>query len=107
VRGPIVQLDKLVTQIQSDQAIRSYNKIHEPLSIRIFNPYDSQEHSSTGLNGQFVYSQFLIDCLVRMKSILINKNELISLLKKAYEGNSSQLSIIRESEEDYSCNKAL
>ncbi len=107
VIGPITSLNTLVDRIQSDYGRRSYLKINEPLSINIFNACDNPEHSSTNLNGQFVYSQLVIDCLVRMKSTTDNQKELISFLEKEYKDNSSQLAIVREFEENYSYNQAL
>jgi len=102
-----VQLDALVTQIQSDQIRRDHNKIHEPFSISIFNTSSCQDQSTTGLNGQFVHSQLLIDCLLRMKSNSIDRNELINICKNYYDGNLSQLNILNEFEQTYSPDKAL
>jgi tetratricopeptide (TPR) repeat protein len=82
-------------------------KEEQPLLINIFSTNDSAGKSTTGLNGQFVYSQLLIDCLLRMKSNEMDKNELISLCEREYEGNNSQLTILREFKHDYSSHKVL
>ena len=79
----------------------------EPLLINIFSTSDGAGKSTTGLNGQFVYSQLLIDFLLRMKSNERDKNELISVLKKEYIGNRSQLTILRDFQRDYSPNNVL
>jgi tetratricopeptide (TPR) repeat protein len=63
--------------------------------------------SAAEINGQFVFSQVLIDCLLRLKSSDTEKDELISCCRKEYENNSSQLKTLREFEEDYSSNKVL
>jgi tetratricopeptide (TPR) repeat protein len=82
-------------------------KEEQPLLINTFSTSDNAGKSTTGLNGQFVYSQLLIDCLLRMKSNEIDKNELISLCEKEYEGNNSQLNVLREFKHDYSPRKVL
>jgi tetratricopeptide (TPR) repeat protein len=81
--------------------------VQEPLSINIFSTSDDAGTSTTGLNGQFVYSQLLIDCLLRMKTNETDNNKLISLCEKEYEGNNGQLSIVREFQRDYSPDKVL
>jgi hypothetical protein len=45
------------------------------------------EQSTTGLNGQCVHSQILIDLLLRMQYNRTDNNELISLCKETYKGN--------------------
>lgn len=75
----------------------------EPLSITVFNI----GKSTTGVNGQFVFSQVLIDCLLRMKSNRRDIDELISLCETEYDGNNTELNKIREFQKNYSSNKAL
>jgi hypothetical protein len=83
-----VRLDELVVQIQSDQKKQTHNERNESLAFSIFNANASiHEQSTTGLNGQFLHSQLLIDCLIRMKPTAIDKNELISLCKMQYKRN--------------------
>src|SRR3984957_19119886 len=108
VKGVIVQLDELVAQIRSDQEKRSHSKSDESLAFSIFYATAAGHGQSTsGLNGQFVHSQLLIDCLIRMKSTSTDKNELISLCKDEYKGNKTELKIVREFEQDYSLDRAL
>ena len=102
-----MQLEAIVTQILTDQAIRVRNKVDEPLSINIFNTTNEKEQSTNEINGQFVYSQLLIDCLLRMPSTSTDKDELIDLCKKQYKDNATELAIIVEFERDYSSNRAL
>ncbi|CAF4702692.1 unnamed protein product, partial [Rotaria socialis] len=78
--------------------------VEEPLSINIFTTGGS---STTGVNGQFVFSQILIDCLLRLKTTKVDKKELIDHCKQQYQGNSDELSNLREFAEDYSPEKAL
>ncbi|CAM4837065.1 unnamed protein product [Rotaria magnacalcarata] len=107
VKGIGMQLNGLVDQIRSDQTTRTRTKVDEVFSINIFNTKSHQEKSTTGLNGQFVYSQLLIDRLLSMKPKATDRNEFISLSKTYYKDNSSELSIIQEFEKDYLPNRAL
>jgi tetratricopeptide (TPR) repeat protein len=101
----IIKSKDLVNQIQSDQTKRIKKKTDETLSINIFNTDRGQ--STTGLNGQFIHSQLLIDCLLRMKESTIEKNDLISLCKEQYKGNPHELSIINDFEKNYTSYRAI
>ncbi|CAF4097165.1 unnamed protein product [Adineta steineri] len=59
------------------------------------------------LHFQFVFSQVLIDCLLRLKSTEIDKNELINCCQNEYEGNSWQLNNLHEFEKDYTPDKVV
>ncbi|CAF1424083.1 unnamed protein product [Rotaria sordida] len=105
VKSVIVDLDELIFRITEDHKIQK--KVEEPLSINVFTTNSDEGKSTTGLNGQFVFSQVLIDCLVRLKSTQTDKTELINLCKTEYAGNHSELNNLREFEEEYSSNKVL
>ncbi|CAF2851206.1 unnamed protein product [Rotaria sp. Silwood2] len=107
VKSIDTQLNALVEQILSDQATRLRNKVDEILPINIFNANSQSEKSTTGLNGQFVFSQLLIDRLLRMKPKATDKTELIDRCKKFYKDNSSELAIVQEFEKDYVSDRAL
>ncbi|CAF3746194.1 unnamed protein product [Rotaria sp. Silwood1] len=107
IKSVCAQLNALVDQILSDQTKRSRNKVDEFLTINIFNTTSHEEKSTTGLNGQFVHSQLLIDRLLGMKPKETDKNELINLCKKFYKDNPSELAIIHEFEKDYLPDRAL
>lgn len=94
----------LVTDILSHQ---NRNQTSEVLSFHIFNTNESPEQSTTGLNGQFLHAQLLIDCLLRLKSTSVDKNEFLEMVYNEYQGNSSVLTIIHEFERDYSSERAL
>ncbi|CAF5046846.1 unnamed protein product, partial [Rotaria sp. Silwood1] len=98
-------------QIQSDHFKRIENKVDEPFIINIskFNNNNNNiiDKSTKELNGEFLYSQLLMDCLLRMKSNLTDKNEFINLCKKFYENNSKELNLIKEFEKNYSSNQVL
>lgn len=102
MKGVFVQLAELIAQIQSDQTKRNTNNIDDTLPFNIFNTNFVQEQSTIGMNGQFVHSQLLIDCLIRMKSTTATKSELIALCKNQYQDNTAQLNILDEFEQNYS-----
>ena len=87
VKGIHNQLDTLIAQIQCDQMRRMPNTVNEPLQMSIYNTKINSEKSTSGLDGGFVHSQLLIDCLLRMPPISTDKDEFISLCLKEYEGN--------------------
>ncbi|CAF1102523.1 unnamed protein product [Adineta steineri] len=97
----IVGIDELVSRIKADFKIQM--KEEEPLPIDKL----TTGKSTTEINGQFVFSQVLIDCLLRLKSNESDRYELISCLKREYEGNNSELDKLVEFEKEYTSNKAL
>jgi tetratricopeptide (TPR) repeat protein len=105
VKSVIVKSDQLISQITAHHKI--HKKVEEPLSINIFTTNVSEGKSTTGLNGQFVFSQVLIDCLLRLKYTQTDKIEFINLCKTEYEDNHNELNNLREFEEEYSSNKVL
>lgn len=105
MKGVIVKPDELVSRIQDDH--KKEKKVQEPLPINIFITKPGANKSTTSVNGQFVFSQVLIDCLLRLKSTEIDKNELIDCCQTEYQGNKTELTNLREFKENYSSNKAL
>ncbi|CAF3576261.1 unnamed protein product, partial [Rotaria socialis] len=102
VKAVVTELGELIARIKADHKIQKI--VEEPLSINIFTTGGT---STTGVNGQFVFSQILIDCLLRLKTTKADKKELIDHCKQQYQGNSAELSNLREFREDYSSEKAL
>ncbi len=100
MKAIVVEIDELVSRIKADRKIQM--KEEEPLSMNMFTG-----KSAIDINGDFVFSQVLIDCLLRLKSNDIDKDELISFFKKEYERNSFELIALDEFQKDYSSNKAL
>ncbi|CAF3765586.1 unnamed protein product [Rotaria sp. Silwood1] len=84
VKAVVVELDELVSRIKTDHKIQK--KVEEPLSISVLNTSIDTGKSTIGVNGEFVFSQVLIDCLLRLKSTQTDINELINYLKNEYEG---------------------
>jgi tetratricopeptide (TPR) repeat protein len=101
VRAVITERDELISRVKRDHKIQM--KVAEPLSITMFNT----GKSIAGVDGQFVFSQALIDCLLRMKSNQTDRNELITYCKNEYKDKPVELCHIHQLEHDYSPNKAL
>ena len=59
------------------------------------------------MNGQFVFSQVLINCLLQLKSTEADTNELIQHCKEKYKGNVVELKNIDKFQKEYSPKKAL
>ncbi|CAF3088666.1 unnamed protein product [Rotaria sp. Silwood2] len=105
VKDVLVELNELIARITADHKIQK--KVEEPLSINIFTTNFGKGKSTSGINGKFVFSQVLIDCLLRLKSTETDKNELIDRCKQQYAGNKVELNNIDEFEKSYSPDKAL
>ncbi|CAF3583241.1 unnamed protein product [Rotaria socialis] len=105
VKGVEIDLDKLVSRIKTDHKIQK--KVEEPLSINIFTASADSGTSTMEVNGEFVFSQVLIDCLLRLKSTQVDTKELINHCKNVYEDNQIELSNISEFQQDYSPKKVL
>ena len=101
IKAVVVDIDELVSRIQADHKIQV--KMDEPLSIDIFSGGKSME----AIDGEFVFTQVLIDCLLRIPSIKKDKAELTSRWKKEYQGNQTELANVREFQEDYLPEKAV
>ena len=99
------KLDDLISCIKADQTKRV--KTEDPMVINIFVAGENPEQSTTGMNGHFVHFLLLIDVLLRMKSTEKDRKEFIALCKNEYQGNKSELTIIKEFEKDYSPSNAL
>lgn len=102
------RLDDLIKAISCDQNQRWLNKIDESFSISFFSSNADEEGQSTsGINGEFLHSQLLIDCLTGMESTPLDRDELIGLCKREYQGNDAQMKILYEFETNYTASDAL
>ncbi|UJR16763.1 hypothetical protein I4U23_003663 [Adineta vaga] len=105
IKAVLTELNELIFRIESDHRIQK--KVEEPLAMSFFSTTSSLGTSTTGVNGQFVFSQILVDCLLRLKSHPADRNELVEHLKKQYQGNPDEMNNLREFEEGYSSSNAL
>ncbi|CAF3426856.1 unnamed protein product, partial [Rotaria sp. Silwood2] len=105
VKAVVVELDELVSRIKGDHKIQKI--VEEPLSLNTFTTDSGAGKSTNTVNGKFVFSQVLIDCLLRLKSTQADTKELIKICKNEYEGNDKELSNLREFQKNYSSGKVL
>lgn len=98
------QLDQLIDQICLDHTKR--NRIEEPFSFNILNENDT-EHSSTSLNGNFIFSQLLIKTLLEMNINENDRTEFYNICEKEYAENETALTMLRNFQETYSSEQAL
>lgn len=100
----IVLLDELISLIKSDKKRRNRRNLDEPLGIN----FNNHEQSTSDLSGQFIHSQLLIDCLLRMKTDSnVDKKEFISFCQQYYKDNEMELLLINEFDKFYSSDRAL
>ncbi|CAF3998322.1 unnamed protein product, partial [Adineta steineri] len=105
LKGIHAKMDELVLQIHKDH--KNPRKIEEPVWVNMFTTISDAEKSTTGINGQFAFSQLLLDCLLRLKSNENDRNELISYCEKEYEGNQNELNHLDEFQSSYSSDNVL
>ncbi len=94
-------------QIQSDQRKREQDKIELPFAINFYNPSILDAQSITGPNSSFIQSQLIIDHLLEMQPVGTDHQKFISLCRKNYKHNDTELRIIQEFEHTYSSSRSL
>jgi tetratricopeptide (TPR) repeat protein len=107
IKDIITKFDELIYKIRSERAKRSQNEVSAPFPISIFHTNSSHERSNDKFNDHFIYSQLLIDALLRLKPINTDKDKLIRLCKEEYHEIDNELKLIQEFQDDYSSNEAL
>ncbi|CAF1352377.1 unnamed protein product [Adineta steineri] len=105
VKAVVVDLDELIIQIKENHKIQK--KLEEPLLYKIYTTSASAGQSTMNVDGQFVFSQVLIDCLLRLKSNETDRTELFDSCKNQYEDNHTELNNLHEFKKDYLPNKVL
>ncbi|UJR19896.1 hypothetical protein I4U23_023029 [Adineta vaga] len=105
VKAVLNDLDELISRIGEDHDIQK--KVDEPLPIHIFTAGAGAGQSTMGVNGQFVFSQVLIDCLLRLKSNETDQTELIDCCQTEYKGNKMELENLREFQTKYTSGQVL
>ena len=105
VKAVLDDLDNLVARITEDHNIQK--KVDEPLPIDIFTTSASAGQSTMSVNGQFVFAQVLIDCLLRLKSNQADKAELLSCCRSEFKDNRMEQANLDAFEKDYTPEKAL
>lgn len=103
MKSVLVRLDELFIRIEKDYNQQQYEKIHEPISIKMYEDWQT----SVKEYENFLHFQMLIDCLIRMKPMPNEKNQLVDFCKEYYKNNYTELKIINEFENAYSSKDAL
>lgn len=96
-----------MAQIRCDHDRRIPIKTNDSFKFDVFYGSTDSDRSTSVLNGQFVHSQLLINCLLRMRDIPTDKNELITLAEAEYKDNKTELAIIQDFEATYSSDRSL
>ncbi|CAF4269132.1 unnamed protein product [Rotaria sp. Silwood2] len=75
--------DDLIDHVKDDRARQRRYDIDEPLSFNVFHHDTNNDKSTMELNGEFLQTQLLIDCLDRMK---VTDTDKINLLPYQFDG---------------------
>lgn len=90
-----------------DHEKRRKLRIYEPLPISIFDPKILHEKLTTDLQGNLVHSQLLIQCLLKMKPEMDDKQNLVTVSRKIYKKNRAERKVIDEFEQYYKPDQAI
>ena len=104
VKAVVNNFGLLLARISKDLNIQKTDD--EPLPFDIFTS-SGVSQSTMNVNGQFVFTQVLFDCLLRLKYNQTDRNELIKLCKHEYQTNQAELGNIDQFEMTYTAAKAL
>ncbi|CAF4014704.1 unnamed protein product, partial [Rotaria sp. Silwood1] len=105
IKAVTVELDELIIRIQTDHKIQKI--LQEPLCIDFFTVDSNLSQSADNVNGQFLFFQLLIECLLQIKPTNVDTSELIKICQNEYEGNELELSNLCDFKRSYSSDKAL
>jgi hypothetical protein len=102
-----VHLDQVADRIRYFEG-RFLRSTKEFFSIDIFNPNQkTSELSSTEINGRFLFTQLLLDILLRMKPKLNDKDEFITRCSELFKNNPSELKKLEDFHLEYKAKEAL
>ena len=103
IKGVVVDFPDLLHRIRIDHI-----DSHQPDQLlTIYIHRRNPDKSTNDLNGDYLHSQLLVNCLLKMKSNSNDRNEFIENCKSQQKENSSELSLIDEFHREYSCESAL
>ncbi|CAF1484287.1 unnamed protein product [Adineta ricciae] len=101
IRGIFLRVNELIKKLLFDYNERD-RSTNDDISFDIFNG-----HSTNELNGAFIYSQLLINCLTRLQSNDDEIDEFISFYKSYKKENKIRLESLEEFLEKYKTKSAL
>lgn len=88
-------------------AFKVQKQVEEPFPFSICVTNDSHNKTITSINGEFVFFQVLLDCILQLPCNSMDETELISLFRQNYKKNETELKMIDDFEQDYSPKYAL
>ncbi|CAF1057857.1 unnamed protein product [Adineta ricciae] len=88
IKGIFDDFNELITRVEKDQDTQ--RKLEEPLGIHLLSIIDYRD-KSTSWDGEFVYTQSLLNCILSIPSNEQDKNELISICKYEYSDSPGEL----------------
>ncbi|CAF1085804.1 unnamed protein product [Adineta ricciae] len=88
IKGIFHDFNDLITRVEKDQ--ETQRKLEEPLGIHLLSIIDYRD-KSTSWDGEFVYRQSLLNCILSIPSNEQDKNELISICKSEYSDSPGEL----------------
>ncbi|CAF5063507.1 unnamed protein product, partial [Rotaria sp. Silwood1] len=101
VKAVVTEFDRIISHLKADYKVQQV--IEQPLSINIY----TSGKSTGDVNGKFVFSQVLMECLLRLRSSEEDKKELVNRCRKVYEGNQFELNNLHEFEKEYTPDTAV
>ncbi|CAF1029265.1 unnamed protein product [Adineta ricciae] len=110
IKGIYNHFEGLLELISSYQRRRVESDTNESFSMSILNGTMDNEQSTSHMDGRFVHSQLLTDCLLRMQTIVsdTDKEDLINLCLEKYPDASLDISKYSEDfTESYSADSAI
>ncbi|CAF1144089.1 unnamed protein product [Adineta ricciae] len=107
IKGVFIKFEGLFQQIQLDRTKLRESGVDEPVALALSNLSGGTDRSTNTLNNDFLYSQLLVDCLIRMTPTSSDKNELIEVCNQIYADSPNELTLLKEFQETYSSNRAI
>ncbi|UJR11038.1 hypothetical protein I4U23_015222 [Adineta vaga] len=107
VRGLAVELGELISQIRCDQSKEQITENDDALAFATFDEKADKEKLATGLNGEFVHSQLLIDCLLGIPSDSADFKELIFQCQQRLQNEKDELKLTQEFHDTYVKDRAV
>jgi tetratricopeptide (TPR) repeat protein len=101
-----VHLDQVANRIRYFEG-RFLRSTKEFFSIDIFNPKQTSELSSTEINGRFLFTQLLLDILLRMERKLNDKDKFIARCSELFKNDPPELKKLERFHRDYKAEEAL
>ncbi|CAF1256498.1 unnamed protein product [Adineta ricciae] len=106
VKNVSTNIGELIGDIKRNHKIQK--KVEEHLEMNFFSTNTGGGGKSlSGINGKFLFSQVLIDCLMELPFNEEDRNELIQCCQTEYKGNVEELDKIEEFANEYSAKNVL